>query len=82
MIATLLAPAATDSDEHAAQLNAAALAAGTVIPVLLEVDAGMKRCGVAHYLSISGSHLAIFLGMFYLRWAVVFPLLCGAEIHP
>jgi len=39
--------AATDSEEHAAQLNVAAMAESTVIPVLVEVDAGMKRCGVA-----------------------------------
>ncbi len=39
--------AATDSEEHAAQLNAAALAESVIIPVVVEVDAGMKRCGVA-----------------------------------
>jgi D-serine deaminase-like pyridoxal phosphate-dependent protein len=39
--------AATDSQEHAAQLNAAALAERAVVPVLVEVDVGMKRCGVA-----------------------------------
>src|SRR3954468_6363110 len=39
--------AATDSLEHAALLNTAALAAAAVIPVLVEVDVGMKRCGVA-----------------------------------
>jgi len=38
---------ATDSLEHATQLNAAALAAKTVIAVLVEVDAGMNRCGIA-----------------------------------
>ena len=39
--------AATDSLENAAQLNAAALVEGTVVPVLVEVDVGMNRCGVA-----------------------------------
>ena len=39
--------AATDSQEHAAQLNTAALAEGAIVPVLVEVDVGMKRCGVA-----------------------------------
>jgi D-serine deaminase-like pyridoxal phosphate-dependent protein len=39
--------AATDSEEHARQLNAAALAEKVVIPALVEVDVGMKRCGVA-----------------------------------
>ncbi len=36
----------TDSEEHAAQLSSAALAAGTEIPLLIEVDVGMNRCGV------------------------------------
>ena len=39
--------AATDSQEHASQLNAAALAESAIVPVLVEVDVGMKRCGVA-----------------------------------
>jgi D-serine deaminase-like pyridoxal phosphate-dependent protein len=39
--------AATDSEEHASQLNAAALAEGTVLEVLVEIDAGMNRCGIA-----------------------------------
>lgn len=39
--------AATDSQEHAAQLNTAALAERAIVPVLVEVDVGMKRCGVA-----------------------------------
>lgn len=38
---------ATDSEVHAAQLNAAALAESAVIPVLVEVDTGMGRCGIA-----------------------------------
>ena len=38
---------ATDGEEHARQLNRAALAEQTVIPVLVEVDTGMGRCGVA-----------------------------------
>jgi D-serine deaminase-like pyridoxal phosphate-dependent protein len=38
---------ATDSAEHAAFLNEAAVAAGVVVPVLVEVDVGMGRCGVA-----------------------------------
>jgi D-serine deaminase-like pyridoxal phosphate-dependent protein len=39
--------AATDSEEHAAQLNAAAQAEGTAVSVVVEVDAGMQRCGIA-----------------------------------
>src|SRR5437879_9243198 len=35
--------AATDSQEHAVQLNTAALAEATIVPVLVEVDVGMKR---------------------------------------
>jgi D-serine deaminase-like pyridoxal phosphate-dependent protein len=38
--------AATDSEEHATQLNTAACAEGTRIPVVVEVDAGMQRCGI------------------------------------
>jgi D-serine deaminase-like pyridoxal phosphate-dependent protein len=38
---------ATDSLDHARQLNAAAASAGVVIPVLMEVEVGMGRCGVA-----------------------------------
>jgi len=38
---------ATDSREHAAQLAAAANEAGAAIPVLIEVDVGMGRCGIA-----------------------------------
>jgi D-serine deaminase-like pyridoxal phosphate-dependent protein len=38
---------ASDSAEHAAQLNAAALAEGSRVSVVVEIDAGMKRCGVA-----------------------------------
>lgn len=37
---------ATDSLLHAGQLNAAALAAQVAIPVLVEVEVGMGRCGV------------------------------------
>jgi D-serine deaminase-like pyridoxal phosphate-dependent protein len=37
---------ATDSAEHAALLSAAAEAARVIIPVLVEVDVGLKRCGV------------------------------------
>lgn len=37
---------ATDSEEHARQLNAAALSSNVVIPVLVEVDVGMGRSGV------------------------------------
>jgi D-serine deaminase-like pyridoxal phosphate-dependent protein len=37
---------ATDSVEHAQQLNDAALASRVVIPVLVEVDVGMGRSGV------------------------------------
>ena len=39
--------AATDSLEHAAQLNTVALSERAIVPVLVEVDVGMKRCGVA-----------------------------------
>ncbi|MEZ5352821.1 MAG: alanine racemase [Bryobacteraceae bacterium] len=38
--------AATDSPQHAAALDAAAIAEGAVIPLLIEVDVGMHRCGV------------------------------------
>jgi D-serine deaminase-like pyridoxal phosphate-dependent protein len=48
---------ATDSQDHAAQLNAAALAEGAVVPVLVEVDAGMKRCGTAP--RAPAAHLAL-----------------------
>jgi D-serine deaminase-like pyridoxal phosphate-dependent protein len=37
---------ATDSQEHARQLSAAALSANVEIPVLVEVDVGMGRSGV------------------------------------
>ncbi len=37
----------TDSCDHAAQLDAAACGAGVTIPVLIEVEVGMGRCGVA-----------------------------------
>jgi D-serine deaminase-like pyridoxal phosphate-dependent protein len=37
---------ATDSQEHAVQINAAATAEGSLVPVVVEIDAGMKRCGV------------------------------------
>ena len=35
----------TDSEEHAAQLSSAAVAAGVEIPLLIEVNIGMDRCG-------------------------------------
>jgi D-serine deaminase-like pyridoxal phosphate-dependent protein len=38
---------ATDSEEHARQLSAAALSSKVEIPVLVEVDVGMGRSGVA-----------------------------------
>jgi D-serine deaminase-like pyridoxal phosphate-dependent protein len=38
---------ATDSSAHAAALQAASAAESVQIPVLIEVDVGMKRCGVA-----------------------------------
>jgi D-serine deaminase-like pyridoxal phosphate-dependent protein len=38
---------ATDCAEHAGQLSAAATAAGVTIPLLVEIDVGMGRCGVA-----------------------------------
>jgi D-serine deaminase-like pyridoxal phosphate-dependent protein len=39
--------AATDSREHACAMDTAARAEGVVIPVLIEVDIGMERCGAA-----------------------------------
>ena len=36
----------TDSEEHAAQLSVAAVSADVTIPLLIEVDVGMNRCGV------------------------------------
>ena len=38
---------AVDSAANAAELGAAAVAAGVTIPVLVEVDVGMRRCGVS-----------------------------------
>jgi D-serine deaminase-like pyridoxal phosphate-dependent protein len=38
---------AVDSPENARQLSTIATQAGVVIPVLIEVDIGMRRCGVA-----------------------------------
>lgn len=38
--------AATDSLEHAQAMSRAALQEGVVIPVVMEVDVGMNRCGV------------------------------------
>lgn len=39
--------ACTDSVEHAGLLNAAALAENAIVPVLIEIDGGMRRCGIA-----------------------------------
>ena len=39
--------AATDSAVHLAQLASAAAAEGTTIPVVIELNVGMNRCGVA-----------------------------------
>ena len=39
--------AATDSAAHAACVQAAAASEGVQVPVLIEVDVGMKRCGIA-----------------------------------
>jgi D-serine deaminase-like pyridoxal phosphate-dependent protein len=39
--------AATDSSAHARMLAAAAVHEGIVIPVLIEVNVGMNRCGIA-----------------------------------
>lgn len=39
--------AATDSLAHAQAMNAAAVAEGTIIPVLIELNVGMNRCGIA-----------------------------------
>ncbi len=39
--------AATDSLEHAQALNEAALAEGTAVPVLIELNVGMHRSGIA-----------------------------------
>ncbi len=38
---------AVDSPENARQLSSVATEAGVIIPVLIEVDIGMRRCGVA-----------------------------------
>ncbi|MEO7651562.1 MAG: alanine racemase, partial [Bryobacteraceae bacterium] len=39
--------AATDSEAHAAALSRAAELEGVVIPLLVEIDVGMQRCGIA-----------------------------------
>jgi len=39
--------AATDSVEHARMVDAAARAAGVVAPVIVELNVGMNRCGIA-----------------------------------
>ncbi len=39
--------AATDSLSHAQAMNAAAISEATVIPVLIELNVGMHRCGIA-----------------------------------
>jgi D-serine deaminase-like pyridoxal phosphate-dependent protein len=48
-----------DSEEHAAQLSSAAVAAGVVIPLLIEVDAGMNRCGVEPGVAVAALAAAI-----------------------
>jgi D-serine deaminase-like pyridoxal phosphate-dependent protein len=49
--------AATDSLEHARALSEAAVAEGVIIPVVIEIDVGMKRCGIAP--GESALHLAL-----------------------
>lgn len=39
--------AATDSEDHARAMSAAAVAEGVTVQVLIEVDVGMNRCGIA-----------------------------------
>jgi competence protein ComEC len=53
------------SDEESGLL-AQALLVGQRSPALGRLNEIMVRAGIAHYLSISGSHLAIFLGFAYL----------------
>jgi len=55
--------AATGEEESGELVTA--LLVGDRHPALQKLNESMKRSGVAHYLSISGSHLAIFLGFFY-----------------
>ncbi len=56
---------ATAGPEQESQL-VNALILGERHPALQKLNQLMVRAGVAHYLSISGSHLAIFLGFVYL----------------
>ncbi|MCE5327017.1 MAG: ComEC/Rec2 family competence protein [Planctomycetaceae bacterium] len=53
------------SDEPAASLLVA-LVQGERDPALRSLNKTMMRAGIAHYLSISGQHLAIFLGFIFL----------------
>jgi len=55
---------ASTSQEDDGQL-VTALIAGDRHPALATLNESMKRSGVAHFLSISGTHLAIFLGFVY-----------------
>ena len=52
-------------DEQASYLLGALLI-GERHPALRQLNQSMQRSGTVHYLSISGSHLAIFLGFVYL----------------
>jgi len=55
--------AATNQEDDGRLITA--LIAGDRHPALATLNESMKRSGVAHYLSISGTHLAIFLGFIY-----------------
>ncbi len=57
-------------DEQSGQLLNA-LIIGERLPALRTLNRTMMRAGVVHYLSISGTHLAIFLGFFYLLCRVL-----------
>ena len=57
-------------DERSSQL-VNAMVIGERLPALRSLNQAMMRAGVVHYLSISGSHLAIFLGFVYLLCRVL-----------
>ncbi len=68
-------------DEQVGQLLSA-LVVGTRGPGLRRLNETMARAGIAHYLSISGTHLAIFLAFIYglCRIFVPDPRYCAAVV--
>ncbi len=68
-------------DERAGQLLNA-LITGERAPALRSLNRTMMRAGIAHYLSISGLHLGVFLGLVYLicRLAALSPRKAAAVV--